>query len=288
MSPTVMRRTADGRGNARLRPGWLMACIAVLAAGCASTPPEQDPVQLKLNDLEERMARVERISANQAEAAQRMDQVQASIRELRGRLDEIEHSNEALGKQQRDLYSDLDKRLAAAGGSGGAAAGAAPGAPGSAPAAADAGAGTSDSGASAPPAGEPAAASSTEQAVYNQAFDALKARSYSVAITGFKDFLGSYPSSPLAENAQYWLGEAYYVNHDYEAASGAFRTVLKKWPDSRKSPDALLKLGYTQAAQKQYGAARSTLTEVTRKYPGTDTAKLAADRLSRLSNAGGQ
>jgi tol-pal system protein YbgF len=275
------------RGIARLSPAWLIACLALLAAGCASTPPEQDPVQLKLNDLEERLARVERISANQAEAAQHMDQVQASIRELRGRLDELEHSNEALGKQQRDLYSDLDKRLAAVGGSGGQAAGA-PGAPGSAAAGAEAGAGAAEGAATAPPAGEPAAASSTEQAVYNQAFDALKARSYSVAITGFKDFLGSYPASPLAENAQYWLGEAYYVNHDYEAASVAFRTVVKKWPDSRKSPDALLKLGYTQAAQKQYAAARSTLTEVTRKYPGTDTAKLAADRLSRLSNAGAQ
>src|ERR1700693_5475020 len=88
------------------------------------------------------------------------------------------------------------------------------------------------------------APSSVEQAVYSQAFDALKAGSYSVAITGFKDFLGTYPASALAENAQYWLGEAYYVNHDYEAAAGAFRAVLKKWPDSRKAPDALLKLGY--------------------------------------------
>ncbi len=124
--------------------------------------------------------------------------------------------------------------------------------------------------------------SSTEQAVYSQAFDALKAGSYSVAIAGFKDFMGTYPTSPLAENAQYWLGEAYYVNHDYDAAAGAFRTVLKKWPDSRKAPDALLKLGYTQYAQKQYPAAKATLTDVTQKYPGTDSAKLAADRLKRI------
>jgi tol-pal system protein YbgF len=124
--------------------------------------------------------------------------------------------------------------------------------------------------------------SSTEQAVYAQAFDALKAGSYSLAITGFKDFLTTYPNSSLAENAQYWLGEAYYVNHDYESAGGAFRTVLKKWPDSRKAPDALLKLGYAQYAQKQYPAAKATLTDVTKKYPGTDAAKLAADRLKRI------
>jgi tol-pal system protein YbgF len=266
--------------RAAMRLSILALSAVALAGGCASTPPEQDPVQLKLNDLDARVARVERIAANQVEAAQRMDEVQGNLRELRGRIEELEHNNEALAKQQRDLYADLDKRLAATGSAtgGAAAAGAtapAPAAGAEAPAANAGAAGTADTAAAAAP-------SSTEQAVYNQAFEALKARSYSVAITGFKDFLGNYPNSPLAENAQYWLGEAYYVNHDYEAAGAAFRAVLKKWPDSRKSPDALLKIGYTQYAQKQYGAARTTLTEVTRKYPGTDSAKLAGERLSRI------
>jgi tol-pal system protein YbgF len=103
-----------------------------------------------------------------------------------------------------------------------------------------------------------------------------------VAIAGFKDFIAHYPASPLAENAQYWLGEAYYVNHDYDPAATAFRTVLKKWPDSRKAPDALLKLGFTQYAQAQYPAARATLTDVTRRYPGTDAAKLATERLRKI------
>jgi tol-pal system protein YbgF len=264
----------------------LLALLATLAAGCASTPPEADPVQLKLNDLDARITRIERIVANQIEVAQRLDEVQSTVRQLRGRLEELEHGNEALAKQQRDLYADLDKRLAAAGG---AAAGAAAGGAAAGGAAAGSATGeTAAAGGATTPGGAPGAAagnapSSVEQAVYTQAFDALKAGSYSVAITGFKDFLGTYPASPLAENAQYWLGEAYYVNHDYEAAAGAFRAVLKKWPDSRKAPDALLKLGYTQYAQKQNAAARATLIEVTRKYPGSDSAKLAADRLRRVA-----
>ena len=265
-----------------MRLTLLALSVAALAAGCASTPPEADPVQLKLNDLDARITRIERIVANQVEAAQHLDEVQSNVRQLRGRLEELEHSNEALAKQQRDLYADLDKRLAAAGG---AAAGAA--AAGGAAAGGASGETAAVGGAASPGAAAGAAAgnapSSVEQAVYTQAFDALKAGSYSVAITGFKDFLGTYPASALAENAQYWLGEAYYVNHDYDAAAAAFRTVLKKWPDSRKAPDALLKLGYTQYAQKQNAAARATLTEVMRKYPGSDSAKLAADRLRRVA-----
>jgi tol-pal system protein YbgF len=248
--------------------------VLCLALGACATTPEEDPVQLKLKDLDTRETRLERMAANQVELAQRLDDVQASQRELRGRIEELEHSHDALVKQQRDLYGDLDKRLAA-----GAAAGAA--------------AGGSTAGASAATTGNPgapgaaapdssSAPSSVEQAVYNQAFDALKAGSYSVAIAGFKDFMTHYPASPLAENAQYWLGEAYYVNHDYDPAANAFRTVLKKWPNSRKAPDALLKLGFTQYAQAQYPAARATLTDVTRRFPGTDAAKLATERLRKI------
>jgi len=258
------------------------ALTVLLLIGCASTPPEEDPLQVKLNDLEARVARLERSLANQVTLSQRVDENQASLRELQGRIEELEHTNEALAKQQRDLYADLDKRLGGNGtmpapGAAGAAASAAGGV------AAGAAAGTAAGGV-AGSAAQPAdnVPSSTEQAVYAQAFDALKAGSYSLAITGFKDFLTTYPNSSLAENAQYWLGEAYYVNHDYESAGGAFRTVLKKWPESRKAPDALLKLGYAQYAQKQYPAAKATLTDVTKKYPGTDAAKLAADRLKRI------
>src|SRR5579862_6587599 len=280
-----------------MRSSILTMALAVLVAACASTPPEQDPVQIKLNNLDERLGRVERIAGNEAEMSQRLDQVQQSLREMRGRLDELEHNSDALTKQQRDLYADLDKRLAAAnaaaGGTGGATSGngpAAGGATGAAPAGGgaetaaegNAGAGGAAAAGGAAPGAGGNAPSSTEQAVYSQAFDALKAGSYSVAITGFKDFLSTYPASPLAENAQYWLGEAYYVNKDYESAAGAFRAVLKKWPDSRKAPDALLKLGYTQAAQKQYPAARATLNEVMKKYPGSDAARLAAERLKRI------
>jgi tol-pal system protein YbgF len=237
-----------------------LAFMTVVAAGCASTPSEGDPVQIKLNDLDARLAKIERVISNQSlvDLAQRLDSVQEDVRQLRGRLDELENSNETMRKQQRDLYSDLDKRVTALQG----------GAPAS-------------GGTSAPrtpaPSGSP-----VEQTVYSQAFDALKAGSYSVAITGFKDFLTSYPASPLAENAQYWLGEAYYVNHDYDAAAGAFRNVLQKWPQSRKAPDALLKLGYTQYELKKFGEARATLTEVIQKFPDSDAAKLANDRLHRM------
>ncbi len=118
--------------------------------------------------------------------------------------------------------------------------------------------------------------------MYAQAFSALKAGSYSVAITGFKDFLTTYPASSLAPNAQYWLGEASYVTRSFDDAGTAFRTVLQKYPQSPKAPDAMLKLGLTQYEQKRYVDARRTLQDVTQKYPDSDAARLAAERLKRI------
>jgi tol-pal system protein YbgF len=286
----------SGRFPTRRVGALAVAVVATLsAAGCASTPAADDPVQVKLNDIDARVTRIERIISNQSlvELAQHLDQVQADVRQLRGRVEELEYNTESMRKQQRDLYSDLDKRLAAIGGgsAGGAAAGALSGSgsgagTGAGSSSPQSGAGAASAAAGAGAAGSAAADSggagtSEEQRVYGQSFDALKAGSYSIAITGFKDFLTSYPASPLAENAQYWLGEAYYVTRDFDSASGAFKSVLSKWPDSRKAPDALLKLGYTQLAQNKAGEGRATLSQVVQKYPGTDAAKLAADRLSR-------
>src|SRR5579872_4018120 len=206
-----------------MRPVIPLALITMLAAGCASVPADQDPVQIRLNDLDSRVSKVERVVSNQSlvQLATQVDTLQGEVRDLRGQVDELQNSNEALRKQQKDLYADLDKRVAALehGGSAGgsSAAGSASG---------------TDSGAE-------QGVSSTEQSVYGQAFDALKAGSYSTAISGFQSFLKQYPSSPLAPNAEYWLGEAHYVNQDFAAAEGAFQAVLDKWPSSSKAPDAM-------------------------------------------------
>src|SRR5215831_9168713 len=137
-----------------LIPLALLACLT----GCASTPPEDDPVQVKLNDIDARLTRVERIVTNQSlvELAQHLDEVQTAVRQLRGRMDELENSSEATRKQQRDLYNDLDKRLTALGSGSGssspgsAAAGAAVGAAAGSAAGAAAGSAGGSGGGSSP------------------------------------------------------------------------------------------------------------------------------------------
>jgi tol-pal system protein YbgF len=235
----------------------------LLLGGCA-TPPEEDPMFIRLNDLDQRVQRMERVLTNNSllDLAQRIDRLQADIRSLRGEVELLQNQSEGGKAQSRSLYGDLEKRLAALETLGGV------GAPGA-------------GSALAPPAGG-AGSGAGEQAMYDAAFNALKGADYPKAIANFRAFLTAYPSSPLASNAQYWLGEAFYVTREYDSAVQAFRKVATDWPDSRKAPDALVKVGFTQAAQGKNAEARATLEDVTRRFPGSEAAQLASERLKRM------
>ena len=262
-----------------------LGCALLLLAGCASNPAE-DPVQIKLNDLDTRLGGVERVVSNQSlvDMSRRIDALEAQLREQRGSVEVLQNGADTARKSQRDLYADLDRRLhvlesgaTAAANPGAAAAGSAAGAPG-APGAAGATAGGAG-----PAAGS---AAGDDQGAYNAAFEKLKGGSYAEAIAAFQDLMKRYASSTLLDNAQYWIGEAYYVTRDYDQAAAAFRTVGERWPASRKAPDALLKLGYTQYEQKHLTAARATLQQVVARFPDTEAARLAQERLRKLPPEG--
>lgn len=271
----VTRITAmlAGRAPGRSRQGraaagrWLLAASAcVLLAGCATTPPEEDPVVQKLTELDGRLLRLERVLANQSllDLSQRIEAAQAETRSLRGRLDELQHALGQMQEQQRELYGDVDRRLGALEGAAGASSAT--------------GAGSRSGGLPVP--------QGDDRANYQAAFDLLKEGQYDAAINGFTQFLAAFPDSTLADNAQYWLGETRYVKKQYNEALRAFRTVLERYPDSRKIPDALLKIGYCAYELKNWAEARSALTQVVQRFGDTTAARLATQRLEKMDAEG--
>ncbi|HLS80272.1 MAG TPA: tol-pal system protein YbgF [Steroidobacter sp.] len=242
----------------------LVASTCMALVGCVSTPPEEDPVVQKLTELDGRLLRIERVLANQSllDLSQRIDDVRAETRDLRGRVDELQHANERGREQQREVYADLDRRLSAVEG---------------------AGLGGADA---APRAGGLPIPHGDDRANYQAAFDLLKDGKYDQAISGFRQFLQTFPDSRLADNAQYWLGEAHYVTRKYTEALRHFRTVLEKYPDSRKTPDALLKVGYCNYELKNWTEARSALGQVVQRFGDTTAARLASQRLAKMDDEG--
>ncbi len=251
-----------------MRALYFTATIALLLSACATNPAD-DPVQIKLNDIDARLGSVERVVSNQSlvDMSRRVDALEAQLRAQRGSVELLEKGGETTRKTQRDLYADLDKRIAVLESGQRAAPGAAE--PAGAVVAAPAGGAVGE-----------------DQAAYNGAFEKLKGGSYGDAILAFQNLMERYPSSTLLDNAQYWIGEAYYVTRDYQHAAAAFRAIGERWPASRKAPDALLKLGFTQFEQQHLTEARATLKQVVERFPGSDAMRLAQERLQKLPPEG--
>jgi TolA-binding protein len=74
------------------------------------------------------------------------------------------------------------------------------------------------------------------------------------------------------------------VTQKYKQALPAFQAVIDRYPDSRKIPDALLKIGYCNYELKRIGAAEKALQAVAADYPETTAARLASQRLERISS----
>lgn len=117
---------------------------------------------------------------------------------------------------------------------------------------------------------------------YKAAYAALGRHDHAEAIAGFRQFIARWPDHDYADNAQYWLGEAFYDQKDYQTALTEFRKVVKVYPSGNKAPDALLKIGYCYAKLADDANARDVLAQVIEIYPKTDAARLAAKRLDEL------
>ena len=103
----------------------------------------------------------------------------------------------------------------------------------------------------------------------------FRAREYGQAVLDFVDFIAKYPRHPLAANAQYWIGEAYYVQRDYRQALTEFQKVLDVAPGSAKVPDALLKVGLCYRNLRDESRARQTWDRVVKDYPKSPAATKA-------------
>jgi tol-pal system protein YbgF len=121
--------------------------------------------------------------------------------------------------------------------------------------------------AAAPPAVRGGEADVEPQQLYEQAYGYLLQKDYRSAETGFEDFLRRHPSHQLAGNAQYWLGESFYVRGQYRAAAGAFLKGYQTYARSPKAPETLLKLAMSLQRLGQKDAACSSFNELGTKYP---------------------
>ena len=118
--------------------------------------------------------------------------------------------------------------------------------------------------------------------LYNEAIKLIKDKDYLNAIEKFTRLISLFPNHDLASNAQYWIGEIYYAQKDYERAVLEFNEVVKKYPQSKKVPAALLKQGMAFAELGNKKEARLLLETVMDKYPLAEEGQRAKKMLKTM------
>lgn len=110
----------------------------------------------------------------------------------------------------------------------------------------------------------------------------LRSRRYASAEAGFKSFLTKYPSDKMASNAQFMLGETYYVQKNYRRAAQTFLKGYRKYPNGRKAGATLLKLGMSLSKLGQKPQSCAAFEAVTSKYKkSTGVARQAKKEMKR-------
>ena len=213
---------------------------------------------------------------------QRMERV---LSELTGRVEESSHQVTQLRDRLERLNGDVDFRLSQIekGGDGASRTAAAPPpAPATRndpPPASTAKPQT----AAAPAPGLPAGATADRQ--YEFAFGLLQQSEYDKAEKAFQEFLAKNKGHTLAGNAQYWLGEAYYVRGKYADAAVAFAEGVQKYPKNNKAPDNLLKLGMALGQLNQKNDACTAYKQLLQRFPEASASiKRRADTEKRKLN----
>ena len=255
---------------ARRKALLAIAVPFLLTAACTLTPPQEDPVLIRLTEIEHRLGALERVIANGSlvELTLQMDALQRQVAVLQGRTESLEYDAEGTLSRQRDLYVDLDDRIQNLEQN-----------------LENARLSVLDGGSLAP--GQLPVPSGSDRDNYQAAFELLKEQRYEPAGMAFQQFLLSFPDSQLADNAQYWLSESFYVTDQFDEALKQFQVVISEYPRSRKVPDALLKIGYSNYELERWDAARGALSRLLLEdYADTTAARLAEQRLNRMADEG--
>lgn len=203
-------------------------------------------------------ARFDQQAKAQLDLANQIQRQAEEMARLRGQIETLIYELETAKKRQQDFYLDLDTRLRKFEGVG--------------------------SGSESDPTTQtPASVSdpAEESLQYEAALNLFKTGKYKEAAGSFSAFVQKFPDSSLAPNAQYWLGNAWYAQHNCNKAIEVQSVVTTKYADTPKAPDAWLAIATCQQELGNRTGAKRSLETLISKYPNTPAAENAQQRLKK-------
>lgn len=128
----------------------------------------------------------------------------------------------------------------------------------------------------------PSTAGLSPTRMYETAFADYAAGQYALAIAGFEAFLKTFPRSEMADDARFFVGEAYYLQSRFPDAIAAYNQVIQNYSGSNSVPLAYYKRGLAQQGLGQLDAARASWETASTNFPDSDAGRLAKQGLDRL------
>jgi len=116
---------------------------------------------------------------------------------------------------------------------------------------------------------------------YRLGLRAFQEQQFDSAIQQFRSFQRKYPSSEMADDAQYWIGESYFNQKDYNRAILEFNDVLK-YRKGDRVPAALLRQAQAFIEIGDKTDARLILQKLVNDHPNSEQAQEAKERLQAL------
>jgi tol-pal system protein YbgF len=237
-----------------------------------------------VNALNQQMATLQKnVQEATANSTSRIDTMSTQTQGISDNLQDVQARVGKVAAQINDMQSTLqsiDGRLAGGISPSGAPAGGAPnggaGGPGAPPSAGGAGAPTSGGGG---PASLPGVSSDN---LYQNALRDFTTGKYDLARQEFGDYVLHFPSTDLASNAQFYLGEISYAQADFKDAITQYNLVLANYPQSYKLAAALLKKGFAELELGMKATGTKDLREVARRFPSSDEARRAQAKLREI------
>ncbi|MGC2805872.1 MAG: tol-pal system protein YbgF, partial [Candidatus Acidiferrales bacterium] len=125
----------------------------------------------------------------------------------------------------------------------------------------------------------------TSDTLYQNALRDFTTGNYDLSRQEFGDYVKQFPSTDLASNAQFYLGEISYQQGDYKDAIAQYNLVLTNYPQSYKQGASLLKKALAELELGARASGVRDLREVVRRFPSTDDARRAQAKLKELGVA---
>jgi tol-pal system protein YbgF len=127
----------------------------------------------------------------------------------------------------------------------------------------------------------PAWKSDSYSSRYQEALQAYRAKRLGESIQKFESLLAENAKNSLADNCQYWIGEAYYDQGQYNQAILSFEKVFS-YPSSNKDDSAQLKLGLCYVKLNDRTKAREEFQKLLNNYPSSEYIGIARQFIAQI------